>query len=939
MKKYLSIVILMFIFLKIANHVYAQQLEKKTLLMLDQKEFLWHTVKERIAIDQTRAIKTTDSLNVRLISHLGEKFALSIFVKGDTAFLGAVNFEILDCSDPRNPIEVGNAPVPDGAFFGLEVIGNYAYLADESAGLRVFDISSLSNPKEIGYFDTGHRAIDVSVVDNFAYIADYYDGLRVIDISNPFSPHEVGYYDTECAAFSVYVRDDYAYVADNWCGLRIIDVSNPTSPDQIGHYDTENAWEVYINGIYAYVADGQGGLRIVDISNPTNPWELGYFDTGPYTIGVHVRDNFVYVVDDRNGLRIIDVSNPTNPQEVGYYFLYGQEVFVSDNYIYVVGIGGFYILEFLGQLPESPKLLQPLNNFLINNNQPSFSWNSPLDTDGDLLHFKVEISNDGSFTNQIPGSPFESLQNIDGFNPVPPLAEGTGSCSFRPVNGLADGEYWWRVTAWDGRRYGDVSDARKFIIDTTPPFTENLYPLNGSTDISRNTNITFNILDATAGVDSNSINFKINGEAVDKTIAGNSTDYFVNYSPKNMFEYDETIYVEIKAHDLAGNIMDNVIYSFTVEQNPNSPPQAPICLTPLDNHFTNDLKPILTWRVPKDFNNDHLHFKIEIDTLQIFTNPKIVVESNINSHGFEPLPPIRPDSGVVSYAFSDPLEYNKYYWRVLAYDGIEYSEPSEIWKFTITPDTTEIKIPHNLTASIGDTANIPIYVSTKDTVSIAQFVVEYNSSILNYLSCEDGKDANNFSIMNENVDLPFQPVSNETDKNVLIQLSGGTRNSFYGKENEVLIVHFQVLGAVGDSSILVIDGNPLHTNLTSYTSNSIPITQFENGSVKVTYPTAINSSVIDNVSEFLLLPNYPNPFNQKTKITFQLPESDFVKLEIFNLQGQKIKTLVNEKKSSGSHNALWDSKNDNGKLMVSGTYVYRIKTSVFQQCKKMILLK
>ena len=88
------------------------------------------------------------------------------------------------------------------------------------------------------------------------------------------------------------------------------------------------------------------------------------------------------------------------------------------------------------------------------------------------------------------------------------------------------------------------------------------------------------------------------------------------------------------------------------------------------------------------------------------------------------------------------------------------------------------------------------------------------------------------------------------------------------------------------------------------------------------------------------LTNYPNPFNPETKIVFDLPESGQVKLEIYNIKGQKVKTLLDCYMSPGRSEMLWNSKDDNGKRVSSGVYFYRLNVNdKIEKTKKMLLLK
>ena len=104
-------------------------------------------------------------------------------------------------------------------------------------------------------------------------------------------------------------------------------------------------------------------------------------------------------------------------------------------------------------------------------------------------------------------------------------------------------------------------------------------------------------------------------------------------------------------------------------------------------------------------------------------------------------------------------------------------------------------------------------------------------------------------------------------------------------------------------------------------------------------------------STFELHQNYPNPFNPQTTIEYDLPEESIVSIEIFNLVGQKIRTLlIPTNQSQGYWKIIWDGCNDQNRLMGSGVYLYRITILsvksenrltdiLFQKTKKMLFVK
>ncbi|MFH2049848.1 MAG: T9SS type A sorting domain-containing protein [bacterium] len=103
---------------------------------------------------------------------------------------------------------------------------------------------------------------------------------------------------------------------------------------------------------------------------------------------------------------------------------------------------------------------------------------------------------------------------------------------------------------------------------------------------------------------------------------------------------------------------------------------------------------------------------------------------------------------------------------------------------------------------------------------------------------------------------------------------------------------------------------------------------------------AAKSSTPEELPEgYSLEQNYPNPFNPTTNISFSIPSSQHVTLEVINVLGQRVKALVDEELSAGSHTYEWDAKNENGEKVTSGMYFYRLTAGDKVISKKMTLLK
>ncbi|MEN8191344.1 MAG: T9SS type A sorting domain-containing protein [Bacteroidota bacterium] len=98
--------------------------------------------------------------------------------------------------------------------------------------------------------------------------------------------------------------------------------------------------------------------------------------------------------------------------------------------------------------------------------------------------------------------------------------------------------------------------------------------------------------------------------------------------------------------------------------------------------------------------------------------------------------------------------------------------------------------------------------------------------------------------------------------------------------------------------------------------------------------------------EIVALPNtyklgnaYPNPFNPTTNIKFAIPVSNNVQIDVYNIMGQKVRTLVNTEMNAGSYEVTWDAKNDNGEQVSTGIYFFHMKSSHYQATQKAILMK
>jgi hypothetical protein len=140
------------------------------------------------------------------------------------------------------------------------------------------------------------------------------------------------------------------------------------------------------------------------------------------------------------------------------------------------------------------------------------------------------------------------------------------------------------------------------------------------------------------------------------------------------------------------------------------------------------------------------------------------------------------------------------------------------------------------------------------------------------------------------------------------------------KPQEIIIAYVLGRGTDPLNSITVARGNVQRA-----------IEEYESNFASMTYSPPPATNPVDN---YVLYQNYPNPFNPTTTIRYELPQDGIVTINIYNILGQKVKTLLNEFKRADRYEITF-----NGAGLASGVYFYTLKVNNFIKTKKMILLR
>ena len=199
---------------------------------------------------------------------------------------------------------------------------------------------------------------------------------------------------------------------------------------------------------------------------------------------------------------------------------------------------------------------------------------------------------------------------------------------------------------------------------------------------------------------------------------------------------------------------------------------------------------------------------------------------------------------------------------------------------------------------------LPIQISNENKVLSLDAQISYNPAFFEFVEIEKQADWNE--------------MVNDQSGQLNIALY---RAQITDKPSEVINIKFRAINQNITSS--EIELNRLRLNNYQAMSTNIPI----QGSVNKALP-----------EQFKINQNFPNPFQNRTSIQFELPHEEFVTVRVYNLLGQEIIRLADQKLNSGTHNVHWDGKDFLGQNMPAGIYYYELVAGTFRQVKKLVLL-
>jgi hypothetical protein len=902
---------------------------------------------------------------------------------------GASGLRIIDISGIplSDPLEVGYYDT-DGDAQAVAVSGDYAYVADGTEGLQIIDVSDPENPSWVSSFDWSSTDFveDVAVLGCIVYIADGADNRSIaVDVSDPTDPVYVWLFENYGHAYGIDVRSggdvllfgtgadvpplsevspsafdfgrvevgsthnasftiknigagsiagivsetcpDYSIlsgdgsyslshddsvnvdfqfipassgfssclietgstlcdrlvlVAGGGDGLRIYNARDPGALIEVGNYPAvDGAMGVYISGNTAYVADrggdGTSGLVIFDISDPANPDSIGAYHTTGDALNVYVSGDYAYFTLSGGGLKIFDVSDPASPDSVAHWdHLSARDVVVSGGYAYLAN-GGWGLRIFDVSDPGDPSLI------------------STHDTPGYAQG--IFISGDHVFI----GDGTSGLGIIDISNPWVPVDAGDydtpGSARYVCVKG----DYAYVADNETGLLIFDVSDPAvpTLVGSYDTPHLAGYVKVSGVnayvSDTWDGSGVAFHVIDvsepsnpvlleSTSTHSSNGIALREGGDVACIGYAG--YEHAVINAVSDVPD-DQGGYVRI---DMTRSLYDFIaekalpLASYQVWRRMDSPSLLQALADAGSERKEVELREVAA---------------AEEDDIRLPDWPL----TELNGRYFLPSP-------------ASP-----------AADGF----PPGTWEFMHSVFATQQENYIINTTTVADSSgagsNYAVYVITAHTTTPSIWFTSLPDS---------GYSVDNIA--------PAPPLG------FAVAYNTGSGNELTWDPSPEPDFHYYRIYRGADESFVPGPGNLVHETATESWSDpeydgwdvyyKIAALDYVGNESGPASPTSTTGDDMPSVPKaFALYQNAPNPFNPTTMIRFDLPRAVHVKLCVYNVKGELVKTLVDKYMTEGRKEVAWTAMSDKGRAVASGIYFYRLVAGDLVQTRKMVLLR
>ncbi len=814
----------------------------------------------------------------------------------------------------------------------LTVWKDWVIVASKSHGVYTFQDNNAATLNDGAFFATSSLTYDVFQQGYYLYRTTPINTLDIISVSNPADPHTAGHLDLgggNVEAEKIYVQGDtaliFSYDFTNGYGLfNFVSVSDRTDPQllkswqfpesgsyfmdivfsgkilyaalnqdvlaidfsdlnnihQVGSVTT-SGWieDLAVQGNYVYTASEDQGMSVVDVADPTNPQEKATFRESnmDYYVGIQIQGDYAYIADSWVGLKIINISNPLAPALAGSFTnvsgdFYADQIAVSGNYAYTQGNWG-EVLFFNISDPSNPQLKGSYH----------LSGVSALTALSRMVYVGENFSGIYAVSND----------NSDASLPCHVAGEVSGEWTCPKIY-LEDDVV---IPAGDTLRISD-SVEKVFALGPYQIKVEGVLIARGPENNQINLSGDYIYF---SGNDWHGIYFNnLNGSGQGTSIIENCR---FDYADKMDMTYQGGGAVAIYNSDQV--IVRNSVFYRNVARLGGAV-------------YIEDSNPVI----------ENCYFEINgrggVNTSELISEgggAMFIKHSNPYLHRLRFTRNGSQSGGAMVIDGCSPKLSN-----ILFDQNISSGLAGAV---AITSDVSNPAAPEfvNITAAENDALAGGTFqlMGPQTHPQIINSILYGNSKPEIYI--DNGTPVVTYSIVD----------------------SAGTESWFAAgcltsdptfDESGEINYHLKSTSCGNGLNSPAIDaGHPDSVDTYLDCSAGLGTNRADMGYYGGRYAdlsTTINSGEVQKVPQgFALRQNYPNPFNPTTVISYQLSAVSDVQLSVFNVLGQKVRTLVSNRQEAGSHSITFDADG-----LASGVYIYRLSTgNGFVRTKKMILLR
>jgi len=714
--------------------------------------------------------------------------------------------------------KVNELHVEDTNYPKMEIIGDLAYVADHSYGLRTYDITDPVNPILINSLALSHPIREILIQETIVYLVCYDNIMYIIDINEPSVPTILSQYTTIYPCVDICANNQFAFIVIHYEDIgpttiekiEVVDISDPTNPIYVSDFTLPSGGRTLstINNI-VYIGT-YAGLFVYDISDPNIFVQIDWIDVGNVN-DLKFHNDLLYF-DGRDGLSIIDYSDPSNNHLlVTYDDLDFKDSEIIGNTLY----GAFN--SFLRVID----ITDPLNAFQV--------------------HYYITIENCNSVA---------ATENIVYIN---------------------SSHYCFNII--------DVTDSEN-------PYLFNYYDVESNV-IAKSPNDLFMLV---YGNCYDGLHF------YDMTDAAAPEYIYSHISHGNAWSCGGFYIDDQICCSVFGTIDQAELYIYNLNRLQTSPLWSTTAI-----NYDNDNPKIKGI----DRKDDYIYIAWSTNGIMVIDVSDIMSPAQVLNYDIE--------------GFCHDLTIKGDYLYYVNIDGLyvlDISEPLQPFQvgFWDSDNRAEQFVLYGDFAYIADyDGGIKVLdISNPTNPSLINTVTLNSTSRIDYDPIiRDGKliitDRHWNEIMVFDLSNPVYPV-----------LQSNCRWDKYTNDMELF-------------------GNYLYCANGKDVYDVYGLTVLDFSSFN---PVSSENPIPEPTDSILNPTNYPNPFNPSTSIEFSLLQSSEIELSIFNVKGQKIKTLAKTEFTKGSNSVIWNGDDGFGKPVSSGLYFYKLKVNdKTEAVKKCLLLK